>query len=218
MANELEQELLARAVGPSMRAPTQAERSANLAVDVNPILSEPVMGDMPSGPMGAVAAVSPTMIAGLRARGARTLKTALDNPAFSNDVKLALSSAQQRWPRVFGHLDDIATVPDDRGFLRRMVDTVLLKPITLGSHANKTGSKLSSLEVHPKLGPRQAHGVVAHELTHAAQSLIRPHKFNADYAEQMRKLGYHGNLYELGANKAGAKNIQRYLDSLKGKK
>lgn len=196
--------------GPTIGPRSHMERAQEIAQDAK---LDPqnyrVMGDMPSGPFGAVAAVSPTMIKGLKARGGETLKKALDNPAFSQDIKVALMEAQRRFPRTFGHLTEV--VPMKTGIIRKIAPGLGDTGYNISAARNLIDrlipgrSKLSKIEINPYLKGHEAFDTVAHELTHGAQRIMRNDDLRRSYGHLDKIVGYANNPWETSPRIAGAK-------------
>lgn len=183
----------------------------------NPITNKDMEFDpadaMPVGPL--VAAVSPTMIPGLKQRGVETLQKALSNPNFSPDIKAALTAAQERWPRNFGHLTGVNELGKRDGW-KGTLDGLLNKVFgpnyglgDLGAHTSTKGSKLGRISIKPDLTGEQAWNTVGHELNHGAQVISLPNQFQKAYKHLEDILGYKGNPLEGGSVKAGTKHGAR---------
>lgn len=132
---------------------------------------------------------------GIRPNTTVVSKIPAPNTPVPEPLMQALEFAQQKYPRLFGHITDLADVD------------ALTKIVNLGS--NVRGSvrsaagatpKLSKMALSPELAtPR----TVGHELLHVADRITRP-DFDKAYGYSMGLPGGYGSsAYEIRANNAG---------------
>ena len=151
-------------------------------------------------PTPAIAPISPT---GLKQSGIETLKRVRTLPTLSglgHNAVSALTMLQQRYPRLFGTVDDITTdVAPDTIFRR-----------SYGAHRNLPGNPaFSKLALRPNMSFTDAAETAAHELTHAAQQVRQPRTFPQTYDVMDKVLGYAKNPFEVRARQAGRNFVQR---------
>lgn len=169
--------------------------------------------EMPMPGMPMVAMGGPSAIPYLKAHGARLIEklkqgARLRVPNTEEEMDIvnpavieALEFAQKRWPRVFGHIQEIISLPSDR-----------IPAKTVGGKATVTRgaqqaigvvdpSKVSRLQLNPVYADVDT---VGHELHHVADNLVNPKKFREayDFANTLPG-GYAANSHEVRARNMG---------------
>jgi len=152
----------------------------------------------------AVAAVKPKYIPFLKQKGIDLIKDVRTLPTFQGfkpEAVSALTQAQSMFPRVFGHL----------GAIRPKIATESIKGLPrdkkiAGLFAPGYGKAGGEIELNPDVNVDPAK-VVAHELTHAAQTIGSGGglRFDKKYREALDEVGYWDNPLEVGARKAEGK-------------
>ena len=110
---------------------------------------------------------------------------------FSPDAVSAVTMLQQKYPRVFGHLQKIEAEA---------------MPKSYGKTQQLRGGR-SNMTLDAGLADDQVYNTAAHELAHTAQHIFpaRSMMYNA----YNRILGYRDNPLEVGARKAGEQFVKR---------
>lgn len=178
-------------------------------------LEDPLGQGTVGGPIPAVAMGGPGNIPALKAGGKalidklgaqggvarRSLGYAMKEiDPLKPEVLDALKFAQQKYPRIFGHLEDIHGV-DAMTILQNLPNTVhgalyAAQPAPPAFAA----SKASSLGISPNYGNPET---VGHELLHGVDRILNPSGFSNKYAELNKLHGYENNPMEVRARAAG---------------
>lgn len=134
--------------------------------------------------------------------------TPIPNAEVTPEVMKALEFAQQRWPRLFGHLDNITDV--DGVTQLRHGGTVSGSSRPSRYRAGKDGNPIAATSV---LGISPFHhetadevgATIGHELTHVADNLTNSDMYEAyDFANKLPG-GYFANSQEMRARLQGAR-------------
>lgn len=166
--------------------------------------SDDPLGGLTPGPVAPlVARGGPKAIPRLKKWG-ETLTQAAKRNGFSSEVTEALDFAQQRYPRLFGHLSSIGRIGEDAR------PTTLMRTLhhepkrtSLQINPNPQSHKPNRLPMllHPELFSEPAS--VGHELLHTADNVTMPDMakaYNASLA--LRPFGYNGSSFEYRAKNA----------------
>lgn len=129
-------------------------------------------------------------------------------------IKNAFRVAQQKYPRVLGHVGKITSVPEKGStlFNHRLGSQQRLK---------NAGGKISEVNIAPhwrnKLFQFDADKSVGHELTHVAQQIAEGPKADTRYLLNNIMYGYYNNPAEVAARK-GATKFRRIAKELRKNK
>lgn len=187
MPTPLENVLLKRQSTPQgVQLPTQGPQTwldpVLRGVDTALGLEQQKPGDLASAlGAGAAAGVSLMDPSLAREQGAKTLQYLMENAKeldLSDNALNAIKFAQQRWPRLFGHVPNwngwVSTnektgVPNwgNQNEIGPSMQQLLLR----NSPMQKTAGALSSISINPNLSASDSMNTVGHEMLHAADSL-----------------------------------------------
>lgn len=156
----------------------------------------PVAGLISKVPFDKVARRNVALLEMLKAMGA------------SPETMQAAEFASKKYPRILAHVDNVFEVPES-----------LSGEGVLGFQSRKPIGT-SEIQVDPRQIKKHVKGdqgrnvarTFGHELTHAAQHLWNQQSLGAPYDALTKSYGYHDNIFEEGARKAG----QNFSDKLYG--
>jgi hypothetical protein len=149
------------------------------------------------------------------------------NDPVPEELAKALTYAQRKYPRIFGHLDDISQVDalnqsKTGGRVMGQITPVnewvppaeRVNPDAFEEAFKNT--KFSKLGLNPKLMEvveSEPASTVGHELLHAADNIVNPNWANSGYQKSMELPGgYSGSAFEARANVQG----ERFANAMKG--
>lgn len=180
------------------------------------------------GALGAVSAITPKMartlgsalIDKLKATrrlevptplNLKTMQSADASVPISDEFMEALEFAQKRWPRLFGHLDDIQYLPlkyaDEDGYVRAGVTAGMRRKWDEKGLPTNTSSKMF---IAPERASNkdEAFNTVGHELLHVADNLRKGHE-GVVTSVMVGGLpsGYSGGSHEVRARLQGARTM-----------
>lgn len=165
--------------------------------------------DAIGGALGAVSVIIPKIARLLGAAKISELKEAgrLKIPGVAADASVPLSQdyidalefAQKRWPRIFGHIDDIR-------YVNPIINPDTVRGVAAGSRIGKTGYT-SNMEIAPDRSPTRgdAFNTVGHELMHVADNIRGPRYTDIRRTALDLPHGYTGASHEVRARIQGAK-------------
>ena len=170
---------------------------------------DPMGGLTPSPVAPLVARGGPKMIPHLRKWGEALIQRAKQegnmplNTALPADIVESLEFAQRRYPRIFGHLSSIETLPESARPLGRTVHpSAKHSRLQIRPNPGTPYFEQRAIEKNPELfsGP----ATVGHELLHVADNITMPampEAYNASIS--LRPYGYRGSSFEYRAKNAG---------------
>lgn len=131
----------------------------------------------------------------------------VENKQLPEEPLQALSIAQQRWPRLFGHLNEVADVDamlQLNSLAKGKVTRGTLGPGGLTNHPQ--GYKLGKMGLDPRYANPDA---VGHELLHLKDKILNPNE-DLEYGINSLVHGYENNPSEVRARAMGARFKQIY--------
>jgi len=177
-------------------------------------------------PLGAVAGVPPELIKMVKQRGAdlierlqnegvqmmhsRNTPTGIPNQPLKPMVMEALRFAQQKYPRLFGHINDITSTHFMEEEQQRQLGRMLFGASEPMSQDFPT--KFSNVQLNPRLANIPT---IGHELQHTADRIARPNFDELYQFTQDLPGGYDANSSEFLARAQGEKfkqKFQKYLE------
>ena len=166
--------------------------------------------DLGISPVPMIAVGGPGNIPALKAAGKSGIER-LRRSGMNKDLFEVLEFAQQKYPRLFGHIQGVnqdAPTP----LVDKIMDFLGLPPVRSGFQTSSFPKGTSVLHLNPTMTGREAVKAVGHELTHVAQQARFPKHFGKSYDSLLDTFGYRNNPFERTATateKSFAKKFTR---------